>query len=110
MVYLFDRFFASACVNSCLATNHFEVPFYHGRRPLTVCFVAGQPLGYYSSWPLFALSHHVLVWWCAEKVYPGTVFNKYAVLGDDVIIADEAVAQEYRNKVTQLGVKISEQK
>jgi hypothetical protein len=35
-----------------------------------VSFVAGQPLGYYASWPLFALSHHILIWWCAEQVYP----------------------------------------
>ena len=27
----------------------------------------GQPLGYYTSWPLFALSHHVVVWVAAES-------------------------------------------
>lgn len=40
-----------------------------------VCFVAGQPLGYHGSWPTFALSHHILVWWCAEQVHPGTTFT-----------------------------------
>jgi len=40
-------------------------------------FVAGQPLGDYSSWPLFALSHHLLVWICAEEVYPGSRFIDY---------------------------------
>ncbi|KAL0295858.1 UNVERIFIED_CONTAM: putative mitochondrial protein [Sesamum calycinum] len=54
---LFDRSFASAVVNSALACNIFEVPFSR-RRQSSVSFVTGQPLGYYASWPLFALSHH----------------------------------------------------
>ncbi|KAL0293696.1 UNVERIFIED_CONTAM: putative mitochondrial protein [Sesamum calycinum] len=66
---LFDRSFASAVVNSALACNIFEVPFSR-RRQSSVSFVTGQPLGYYASWPLFALSHH-LVWYAAERVYPG---------------------------------------
>ncbi|CAA0819597.1 Uncharacterized mitochondrial protein AtMg01410 [Striga hermonthica] len=57
--YLFDRsFFASSIVNSCLAT--ILVPFVK-RKWSQVSFVAGQPLGYLSSWPLFAFSHHGLV-------------------------------------------------
>ncbi|CAA0808119.1 Uncharacterized mitochondrial protein AtMg01410 [Striga hermonthica] len=87
---LFDRSFASAVVNSCLATNIFEVPFVK-RKNSTVCFVAGQPLGYYASWPLFAFSHHLLVWLAAERVYPGQRFRNYCVLGDDVVIADSQV-------------------
>lgn len=55
---LFDRSFASAVVNSTLATN--LVPFVK-RKWSQVSFVAGQPLGYYASWPQFALSHHLLV-------------------------------------------------
>lgn len=41
------------------------------------------------------------MWWCAEQFYPGERFIKYAVLGDDVVIADERVAQEY----AQAGVR-----
>lgn len=73
-------------------------------------FVAGQPLGYYASWALFALSHHLVVWYAAERVYPAVYFQKYAALGDDVIIADDMVAQEYKTLVQRLGVSISEQK
>ena len=73
-------------------------------------FRAGQPLGYYSSWPLFALSHHILVWWAAEQVYPGKVFSKYSVLGDDIVIADEEVARVYELGLKELGVTISQQK
>lgn len=105
MCFLFDRSFASSVVNSALATNLFEVPFV--KRHSTVSFVAGQPLGYYyASWPLFALSHHilVLVWWCAELVYPGRRFRDYAILRDDVVIVDESVAKVYSAALGDLGV------
>lgn len=61
-------------------------------------------LGYYSSWPLFALTHHAMIWWCAEQVYPQRVFYRYAVLGDDVVIADEQVAKVYEHALSQMGV------
>lgn len=103
---LFDRSFASAVVNSCLATNIFQVPFVK-RKLSSVCFVAGQPLGYYSSWALFSLTHHLLVWLSAERVYPGKKFTSYAVLGDDILIADDRVAPIYASYVERLGVEIS---
>lgn len=73
MQYFFDRSFASSVVNSTLATNIFEVPFVRKQNSF-LSFVAGQPLGYYGSWALFALSHHFIVWLSAEKVYPGKKF------------------------------------
>ena len=107
---LFDSYFASSVVHSTLATNLFSVPFVK-RRPIPfVSFVAGQPLGYHAPWPLFALSHHLVVWWCAEQVYPGVKFTRYAVLGDDVVIADEAVAKVYASLLKDLGVMKSYQK
>lgn len=103
---LFDRSFASATVNSCLAQNVFNVPFVKAKGKC-VGFVAGQPLGYHSSWPLFALTHHLLVWWCAEQVYPMQRFTRYAVLGEDVVIADSKVAEHYVRGLENLGVSIS---
>ena len=105
---LFDRSFASSAVNSALGTNIFQVAFVKSNQH--VSFVAGQPLGLYSSWPLFALSHHFVVWYAAEQEYPGIRFKNYAVLGDDVIIADTAVNTRYREIITRLGVAISEGK
>lgn len=62
---LFGRAYASAVVNSALATNSFEVPFVKGRRanysghPLgvksCVSFVTGQPL-------LFLMNGPCLLW------------------------------------------------
>nr|YP_010833567.1 hypothetical protein QLP06_mgp046 [Jatropha curcas]WFG81193.1 hypothetical protein [Jatropha curcas] len=104
---LFDRSFASNAVNVALGYNRFDVPFVRSHRP--VCFVAGQPLGYYASWPLFALSHHILMWWCAEQeqAYLGKYFDRYAVLGDDILITDPWVAGIYKETLARLGVKIS---
>lgn len=105
---LFDRSFASSVVNSTLGQNVFQISFVRQSQP--ICFVAGQPLGYYASWPLFALSHHVVIWYAAEQVYPGRVFRRYAVLGDDVVIADSAVATQYRDILSRIGVAVSEGK
>ena len=35
------------------------------------------------------------VWMAAEGVYPACRFKTYAVLGDDIVIADSRVASEY---------------
>nr|YP_010048814.1 hypothetical protein J6695_mgp01 [Aquilaria sinensis]QPK77171.1 hypothetical protein [Aquilaria sinensis] len=106
---LFDRSYASSVVNSLLAQNLFRVPFVR-KRDSVVSFVAGQPLGYLSSWPLFALTHHYLVWWCAEQVYPGTKLTSYSILGDDISLADTKVAELYAESLGKLGVLISYQK
>lgn len=89
---LFGSAFASSAVNSALGANVFQSTF---TKDKSLCFVAGQPLGYYSSWPLFALSHHMVLWYAAEQVYPGRRFERYAILGDDVIIADDSVRDLY---------------
>lgn len=119
--HFFGDVYSSAIVKSALATNVFDVPFVVGsppeeddlphpelRQKSVVSFMVGQPLGYYSSWPLFALAHHLLVWCSAQQVYPGTIFRDYALLGDDIVIADESVAKEYRSIMARLGVKISD--
>lgn len=43
-------------------------------------------------------------------MYPGLRFEKYAVLGDDVVIADEEVAKVYEPAFGSLGLSISYQK
>ncbi|KAL5798384.1 hypothetical protein ACOSQ2_003204 [Xanthoceras sorbifolium] len=110
---LFDVYTASSVVNSSLGLSHVLtgpplVKRYH-RLPFSV---VGQPLGYYASWPLFSLSHHMVVWLAAERVYPGSgKFKAYATLGDDVVIADSRVAKEYQEEIlSKLEVKISTSK
>jgi hypothetical protein len=56
---------------------------------------------------MLALSHHVIVRIAANRVgYPG--FTNYALLGDDIVIANDAVAKSYHSIMTQiLGVEIN---
>jgi len=51
--------------------------------------------------------HCPTIWWCAEKIYPGKRFDKYAILGDDICIADSKVAEVYLSTPKDLGVTIS---
>jgi hypothetical protein len=114
VAYLFGSTFASCAVNGCLALNVFDVlPSSFGiKSRTTISFNTGQPLGYYGSWALFALSHHYLVWLAASIVHQNATkrFDRYALLGDDIVIADKRVALQYRELLNKLGVSISEPK
>jgi len=53
----------------------------------------------------------MVVWLAAERVSPGSgKFKAYAILGDDVVIADSRVAKEYQEILSKLEVKISTSK
>lgn len=52
-----------------------------------LCNWATSRILLFLSWPLFTLSHHMVVWLAAERLYPGRRFQAYAVLGDDIVIA-----------------------
>jgi hypothetical protein len=69
----------------------------------------GQPMGAYSSWAMFTLSHHIIVLWSAWKIGK-TAFKDYIVLGDDIVIFDREVADSYKQQMKLLDVKISETK
>jgi hypothetical protein len=91
---MFGQTLASCIVNGSLALNAIWLGPPLVRRPSQIIFKTGQPLGYYGSWPL---THHYLVWLAAYKAYPNShkPFIHYALLGDDIVIADKVVAQEY---------------
>jgi hypothetical protein len=69
-------------------------------------YATGQPMGALSSWGVFSLSHHLIVQFCAWRVGYKRWFELYALLGDDIVIADEKVAKEYVVIMEELGVKI----
>lgn len=63
-------------------------------------------MGTYGSWALLALSHHYLVRRAARLVSRKSR-GLYAVLGDDLLIADEAIAESYFDQAEELGIDIS---
>ena len=44
------------------------------------------------------------MWYAAEQVDPGEYFKKYAVLGDDIVIADARIAGVYAQSLEKLGL------
>lgn len=91
---------------SLISDREFSVPWEDG---LVVKYKCGQPMGAYSSWAVFSLSHHVVVAIAAKRA-GFRFFSDYALLGDDIVIANSAVALEYRQILDTLGVSISESK
>lgn len=67
----------------------------------------GQPMGAYSSWAVFALTHHCMVQVAATRTGYKGWYPFYALLGDDIVIAGEDVAKAYLALAGQIGVEIS---
>lgn len=81
----------------------------HGIRG-SVKYAVGQPMGALSSWAMLALTHHFLVQvsaWQIGFVKPGRLYRNYALLGDDLVICDRAVAKSYLRLMSQIGVTIN---
>ncbi|CAB42652.1 RNA-dependent RNA polymerase, putative [Ophiostoma mitovirus 4] len=69
-------------------------------------YSVGQPMGAYTSWAAFTLTHHLVVHWAAELAGLKN-FKDYIILGDDIVIKNNKVAQIYINLMTKWGVDIS---
>jgi len=69
----------------------------------------GQPMGSYSSWAAFTLTHHLVLHWCA-KLNGYDNFSDYIILGDDIVIKNDKVARTYMKWMNYLGVELSDSK
>jgi hypothetical protein len=70
----------------------------------------GNPMGAYSSWNSFTLAHHFVVFQACERVGIRWKEANYVILGDDIVIGDDAIAKEYLNLMKGYGVSVSLQK
>jgi len=77
------------------------------RTARTVRYACGQPMGAYSSWAIFSICHHVIVRVAAQRAGKPVSFSNYVLLGDDIVIGDDLVAEHYRAIMSELGVEIS---
>jgi hypothetical protein len=65
-------------------------------------------MGAYSSFPMLALTHHVIVQVAAGRAGYTDWFDNYALLGDDIVIGDRIVAIHYLYLMRdRLGVDIN---
>jgi hypothetical protein len=95
-----DSNFASAWKN-LLVNREYSTP-----EGNCIQYAVGQPMGAYSSWPAFTLSHHLVVWYCA-KLCKIQNFDQYIILGDDIVIKNDKVAKRYQRVMKKLGVELS---
>lgn len=82
---------------------------FHHKYGDPVKWKVGQPLGFLSSWGSFALWHHIIIEYCGYKEGINS-FREYAVLGDDVVIWNSAVANRYQRQMKFLGIPINQTK
>jgi hypothetical protein len=87
-----------------------------------ITYGSGQPMGIYSSWVVFALSHHFIVFWarvraCWELVPEKRFipYENYGLTGDDEVSAinstlDERTLQNYHELMAMLGCPINPDK
>lgn len=74
--------------------------------PEVMSWNVGQPLGITPSMSAFSLAHNLLITGlCLETgARPADTFR---VLGDDVLISDDAIATAYKRVISDLGIPIS---
>jgi len=100
LVRIFDEKFAHSW-HYILSNRKFMAP--NGKL---LKYSTGQPMGTYSSWAVFTLTHHLLVHYCA---YINGIdnFDQYILLGDDIVIKNDIVAKSYIKILTSMGVEVS---
>lgn len=110
---ILSKFLGKKCARAwseLLVGREYAVPKVPGRRlPKSVKYAVGQPMGAYSSWAMLALTHHFLVQLAAYRAGTGvaTWFKLYAVLGDDIVIGDPAVAKSYLEVLSFMGMPVN---
>lgn len=70
-------------------------------------FKVGQPLGTLPSFPILALSNHLICRAAIIGLFGNYVPNQYAVLGDDVIFFNKDLRDLYLELVTKLETPVS---
>lgn len=72
-------------------------------------YTVGQPMGFYSSWAMLAIWNHLMVRTCrhALGLHPQEDDPQFVIIGDDVSILGDDVAQMYLHLCKLMGVPIS---
>lgn len=69
-------------------------------------YTRGQPMGCLGSWASLALVHHGLVRFAMSRVGVDITLPYYGILGDDIVIFDHRVAEEYLRICEGFGIPI----
>lgn len=89
-----------------LTSFPFLVPWESSSEKETfVSYNAGQPMGAYSSWSTFTITHHFILYVIHKELDLTERF--YQILGDDIVIWHDDVAARYLQIMKELDVGIS---
>lgn len=88
-----------------LTSFEFFVPWETDVKKQYVSYAAGQPMGAYSSWATFTITHHFILYTIHYELDLTEKF--YQILGDDIVIWHDEVAKRYLEIMKELGVDIS---
>lgn len=100
-----DEEYASAW-RSIMVEHEFARP----DSPVPIKYGVGQGMGAYSSWAMFALSHHLLIRVAAVRAGYTASWSNYCLLGDDLVLTNSKVVREYLTIMNELGVEINSDK
>jgi len=84
-----------------------KYPFWSKQLNRFVTYSVGNPMGAYSSWNSFALSHHYVMFKACKETNIEFKTAPYVLLGDDLVIANDHLYKRYMEIMTTLGVEIS---
>jgi hypothetical protein len=101
-----------------LLTARFDMSFVNSWRKIMVGFPfwtprgdisyrVGNPMGAYSSWNSFALAHHFVMYCCCRELSIDWGDAPYVLLGDDIVIKHDVLAEKYMDVMTSLGLTFS---
>jgi len=80
----------------------------YGLTEKSVRYTVGQPMGALSSWAMLAITHHYLLQFCSfNKNKTFGWYENYEILGDDLVIFDSDVAEEYLGLMKKIGLEIN---
>jgi hypothetical protein len=82
-----------------------DTPFYVPWTGEYCKYASGQPMGAYSSWSTFTITHHVILGFIHDKLQLEKLY--YVIIGDDIVIYHDDVAREYQEIMKELGVGIA---
>lgn len=81
----------------------------------TIRYSVGQPMGSKASFAIASLTHHAFIHYCfhllpKEVKASADLSEIYAIVGDDLVIAHEALANKVKEQYNILDVKIQDAK
>lgn len=101
----------STVLEQVLVGRDFAVKYPKSGNTTKVRYNRGQPMGLYGSWAMMAITHHMLVWYshylASGAKLSKRLFKDYAILGDDIVIADRSTSLKYLSVCSDLGMKIN---